>query len=112
MSDKITKHWELYEQGKKYNNAIIGPNDISYYDMIDASLSFASGNQWRGVQAEDMPKPVFNFIKRAQTFFIASLTSSNATINFEKLEHVENEENEAVEVINAEVKNILEKNEV
>lgn len=109
MSDKITKHWELYEQGKKYNNAIIGPNDISYYDMIDASLSFASGNQWRGVQAEDMPKPVFNFIKRAQTFFIASLTSSNATINFEKLEHVENEENEAVEVINAEVKNILEK---
>jgi len=108
MEDKVTKDWALYEAGKQYNQTIVGVNDISYYDMVDSCLAFYGGNQWRNVLGEDLPKPVFNFIKRTLSFFIASITSTNIAINFEKLEYSE-EEDETVEMINAEVKNILEK---
>lgn len=107
---KITEDWALYEAGKQLNQRIICPNDISYYDMIDAVIAFFGGNQWRNVEAEDIPKPVFNYIKRALTFFVASLTSTNTTISLEPLEYKEGEEeDETIVIANAEIKNILEK---
>ena len=65
-----TKDWELYEAGVKYNLAVYG-DDKSYYDVIDANIAFASGDQWRNVQADGLPKPVFNIIKRVKQFKIA-----------------------------------------
>jgi hypothetical protein len=107
-----TKDWELYEAGKKYNNRL----EPNYYDTVDANLSFFSGDQWRNVNAKNMPKPVFNIIKRVITFFVASLTTSKVKINFTPLMYseglndpeVERELNVA-EIANAQVQNLLEK---
>lgn len=102
-----TKDWQLYEAGKKYNNTI-KPN---YYDTVDANLAFFQGDQWRNLEAEDMPKPVFNIIKRIITFQVASLTSSKTKIQFEPLVEsiVQEGQTDPVEMANAQVDSLFEK---
>lgn len=77
MADK-TEDWKLYEAGKNYNNRL----EPNYYDTVNANLDFFAGNQWRNLPDSDMPKPVFNIIKRVITFFVASLTTTKSTINY------------------------------
>ena len=73
MKENITEDWALYEAGKTYNNSLILQNDIDYYSMIDSVNEFYNGNQWLGVTAENLPKPVFNYIKRGLNFFCGKL---------------------------------------
>lgn len=105
----ITKDWALYLAGKSYNERLV-PN---YYDTVDANLAFYEGDQWRNLKADDMPKPVFNIIKRVITFFVASLTSSKVKIHFEPLLHTPemNDEDELnpANIANAQVQNLFEK---
>jgi hypothetical protein len=103
-----TEDWKLFEAGKNYNNKLT-PN---YYDTVSANIDFFAGNQWRGAEVEDLPKPVFNFIKRAITYFVASLTSSNISLQLTPLEYSDNEstpEMDAADMANAEIRNIFEK---
>jgi hypothetical protein len=107
LADK-TKDWQLYEAGKKYNNNL-KPN---YYDTVDANLAFFQGDQWRNLEAENMPKPVFNVIKRVIQFFIASLTSSKARLHFEPLLNTDDGNGQELtpsDFANAETENLLEK---
>lgn len=76
-----TKDWQLYEAGISYNNQL----DPNYYELVDANWDFYSGNQWRGLPDSDMPKPVFNIIKRVVSFFVASLTSTRAKLHYEPM---------------------------
>lgn len=106
----ITKDWELYEAGKKYNNA------VNYYATVDTNHAFFNGDQWRNVVANGLPTPVFNIIKRVITFFVASMTASNTKINFEPLLYTPDapdvgmeEEMHAAQIASAAVKNLLEK---
>jgi hypothetical protein len=101
-----TKAWKLYESGKKYNNQL-KPN---YYDMVDANWAFFNGDQWRNVDAENMPKPVFNIIRRVITFLVASLTSSKTKIQFEPLQGTEGlNQFDPSHMATAQVNNLLEK---
>ena len=110
-----TKDWELYEAGVKYNQSLYG-SDKDYYAVIDTNLAFASGDQWRNVTAEGLPKPVFNIIKRVKQFKIASLKSESVSINIEPMEYRPDDEDEKMQMnihktdlANAEIKNVLEK---
>lgn len=110
-----TKDWELYEAGKRYNNSLT-PN---YYDTVNANLAFFNGDQWRNITAENMPKPVFNIIKRVIQFFVASLTSADTKIQFEPLLYTDDnptpqmvQEADAAEIANAMVDNLFEKFEM
>lgn len=105
---KNTKDWELYEAGKNYNNRL-HPN---YYDTVNANLDFFTGNQWRNLPDSDMPKPVFNIIKRVITFFVASLTTSRVQLHFEPLMLADNTpdaEIKASEVANAQTAMLFDK---
>jgi hypothetical protein len=80
LADKDkTKDWKLLEAGRAYNNRL----EPNYYETVRANLDFFAGNQWRNLKDSEMPKPVFNFIKRVITFFVASLTVTKAKIHFE-----------------------------
>ncbi|GIN88701.1 hypothetical protein J6TS2_50870 [Heyndrickxia sporothermodurans] len=112
MSDNRTKDWALYEAGKQYNNKL-KPN---YYDTVDANLAFFQGDQWRNLEMDDMPQPVFNIIKRVITFNVASLTSTKSKIHFEPLLYSDTNQNQQMELelegstlANAQVNNLLEK---
>lgn len=97
----------MYEAGKKYNNKL----EPNYYDTVTANLEFFNGNQWRNLKVDKLPQPVFNIIKRVISFFVASLTSSKSSLNFEPLTHSEAIEGEIdpSDIAKAQVKNLFEK---
>jgi hypothetical protein len=103
-----TKDWDLYEAGKNYNNRI----EPNYYDTVNANLDFFSGNQWRNLPDSEMPKPVFNIIKRVITFFVASLTTSRVQLHFEPLMLADNtpmQEIDAADVANNQTATLFDK---
>ena len=83
--ERITKAWQRYEQGKSYNSRL-SPN---LYDMVNTNIEFFIGNQWLHLSQtpamQRLPKPTFNIIKRVASLFVASLTSSAASISFDEL---------------------------
>lgn len=108
----MTKDWELFTQGKLYNQRL----EPNYYETVDANLDFFSGNQWRNLPDSDMPKPVFNIIKRVITFQVASLTTSKAKIRFEPLMYSKDTpdpkrqmEANGAEIANKQVSSLMEK---
>lgn len=119
--EKITKAWVRYERGRDYNNRL-KPNQ---YKLVNTNIEFFAGNQWVHLEQtpamQKLPKPVFNIIKRVASLFVASLTSSAASVSFDELSYYAAGElgGEAVggpsdnvdgaEVATAEVQNLLEK---
>ena len=108
MKNDMTRAWELYEQGRSYNNQL-EPNQ---YSLVNTNIEFFQGNQWLHMPdtaaMRRLPKPVFNIIKRVASLFVASLTSSGATIHFEPLNQC-GPDDEAARCATEEVKNLLEK---
>ena len=108
MKNTMTRAWELYEQGRTYNNQL-EPNQ---YALVNTNIEFFHGNQWLHMPdtaaMRRLPKPVFNIIKRVTSLFVASLTSSGAAIYFEPLNQC-GADNEAARCATAEVANLLEK---
>jgi hypothetical protein len=106
-----TQDWKLFEAGKKYNNSLTPP----YYDTVDANLEFYAGNQWRNLDADNMPKPVFNIIKRVVQFMVAQLISSKTKLHFEPLLNADNgdkqveDEPTPADIANSMVSNLFEK---
>jgi len=115
MNNKITEDWELYDNGIRYNQAIIN-GDKSYYDQIDVNIAFANGDQWRNVEAEEISKPMIPIIQKAKQHTIANVTSTSISATINPLEYSSKEENrtpemveaiEATEIANAEIRNIF-----
>ena len=83
--DRKTRAWKYYERGRQYNNRLT-PNQ---YNLVNTNIEFFSGNQWvhlaQTPAMQKLPKPTFNIIKRVASLFVASLTSSASTINFDEL---------------------------
>ena len=120
MSDreKCTDAWNLYEQGKIYNQSLV-PN---YYNLVDTNIEYFIGNQWKGLAESSamaaLPKPVFNIIKRVASLFVASLTSSATKVVFSPLanksltpegEQEDTEAMSAADIVNSEIDNLFDK---
>jgi len=113
MSDKLDE-WQKLLDGRRYNNRL----DPPYVDSVNLNIEMFNGNQWKNLESNGMPTPVFNIIKRAITFFVASITSSKTTINLEPLEYAEDEslqtpemqtQQKASDIATAEIANLFEK---
>lgn len=109
-----TLAWELYETGRAYNNSL-SPNQ---YSLVDTNIEFYVGNQWKNLPqtaaTSSLPKPVFNVIKRVGSLFVAALTSSATSVNYEPLQNrADGEEAEegikAARMATAEVMNLFDK---
>lgn len=108
-SDKVDD-WIKYENGLKYNNQIKPP----FYPMLDTNSAFFNGDQWRNVEANGTPTPVFNIIKRAITFWVASITSSDISVSYEPLAYAEDDptieiQNNPAAIATAEIANLFDK---
>lgn len=110
----ITRAWKLYEEGRSYNNRLT-PNQ---YKLVDTNIAFTTGNQWVNLPDNaamaQLPKPVFNIIKRVVSLFVASMTSSATKINFEPLtfvdmDDIQDDNLEIADIANAEIQNLWEK---
>ena len=76
MSFSHKKAWRQYEAGKEYKRR------IGFYETIRRNEQFYRGDQWSGSAAKDLPKPVFNVLKRVTDYLICSVASADLKIRF------------------------------
>lgn len=105
-------YWERYEKGIQYNSSFKPNKD--YYESIKVWNDFYNGDQWNGVGgSSELPKLVFNYTKRIIDFKIASVTSSDISVNVEPLRNTpvtdSEQEIDNTDFVNNEIKNVFEK---
>ena len=79
MEEKEIKHspeeiYRQYEKGVEYKSA------IRLYDNCKLNQEFFFGNQWDGVVAPDIEKPVINIVRQAIDYYISMLVSDDIGI--------------------------------
>lgn len=70
-----TLAWRQYETGKEYKRS------IGLYENIKQNERFYRGEQWLSDKS-DLPKPIFNFIRRIVDYLISSIAASNISIRY------------------------------
>ncbi|MBQ3531447.1 MAG: hypothetical protein IJA05_05960 [Oscillospiraceae bacterium] len=77
---KITdpkKIWNEYLDGENYHQ------QIKLHETVKKNEEFYEGEQWKGVNAPDLEKPVINIFKRAVTYLGSQIISNDVGINIE-----------------------------
>lgn len=97
-----------YEKGLLFNQ------QINLEDTIRSNRNFVIGKQWEGVQANGLPTPVFNVLKRVVGFIVATLTTDNLKLNATTLENMANKQQlqTMTDVVNDECAALMEHNEI
>ena len=75
-NSNITKAWREYEAGKNYKRK------IGLYETVRQNERFYRGDQWRGSESIDLPKPVFNIIKRVTDYLVCSVATGNYSLAY------------------------------
>ena len=65
---------------KRYDKGVMFNTQINLYDTVTENENFFIGKQWEGVEANGLPTPVFNFLKRVTLFQIATISSDNLSM--------------------------------
>ncbi len=76
MNSKPTKAWSQYEAGKAYKTR------IGLYETTRRNECFYRGEQWQSSEAQGLPKPVFNIIRRVIDYLVCSVASADLSIRF------------------------------
>ena len=74
MNNKLTKTWRQYEAGKEHKRR------ISLYETVRRNERYYRGEQWGSVS--DLPKPVFNIVRRVADYLICTVGSGKTTIHY------------------------------
>jgi len=105
LNEKIYKQ---FQKGLDFNNR------IDLCDNVETSENFFIGRQWEGVQANGLPTPVFNFLKRIVLHQVANITSDNITMNAKPLAAAPNDQEmeRIVSIVNEEFTALMEHNRI
>ena len=99
-----------YSKGCSFNAG------IDLYETVEANEKFYIGRQWDGVQANGLPTPVFNFIKRIVMYLVASTATDNLKMNASPLSSTGpakiQDLNELTEIINTQFEALFERNKL
>lgn len=86
--------WEDYERGKEYNTR------LGIFEKVSKNERFYRGDQWRGINANNLPTPIFNIFKRVIDYYISNIMSDATVLHYSGLR-------EGSKVSNAEASDIL-----
>jgi hypothetical protein len=75
MNERMTPAWQLYEAGKEYKRR------IGLYETVRQNERFYRGDQWYGTEG-DLPRPVFNIIKRITDHLVSSVVPGDLSIRY------------------------------
>lgn len=77
--EKITPKtvWEEYLEGENYHRS------INLHETVKKNEKFYNGDQWEGVNAPDLEKPVINIFRRAVTYLESQIISDDVGIYIE-----------------------------
>ena len=100
--------WDFYTRGLAFNN------QIELDDTVKVNSNFVVGKQWEGVQANGLPTPQFNILKRVVGFIVASITTDNIKVNASPLSNSTgtNELVDVVRILNEELDALNEHNKI
>ena len=76
IKNATTEDFRLFEAGRDYNRK------IGLYENVSRNERFYRGDQWNGVNAGDLPTPVFNLFRRVINYFSATLMSQKLSLRF------------------------------
>lgn len=68
--------WAEYMKGVAYKTS------LGLYETVRQCEDFYAGDQWKGVNAPDLPKPTLNMLKRVVAYFNAMIVSDDVAIRF------------------------------
>lgn len=104
----VVTAWSYYQQGLIFNN------QINLDETVKANRNFAIGKQWEGVNANGLPQPVFNILKRVTGFIIASITTDNLKVNVTPFANTPSTDDfvEPARIVNEECDALMEHNKI
>lgn len=101
---------------RKYERSVQFNTELGLYDTVRKHENFFIGNQWEGVEANGLPTPVFNFLKRIVLFQVATITSDNIAMQASPLASTSRYElwdiDQITDVINKQFASIFEQNQL
>ncbi len=91
MNNSQSKAWVQFEAGKDYKRR------IGLYSTVRQNERFYRGDQWYGISSGNLPKPVFNVIKRVVDYLACAIAPSKVSISYidERLPYLTGTEKEA-----------------
>lgn len=100
--------WKLYKKGLDFNAS------INLDETVRVNENFFVGKQWEGVQANGLPTPVFNILKRVCCFIVATISSENIKVTAAPLSATPgtNQLVEPARIINEELDALTEHNRI
>ncbi len=72
----MTATWRQYEAGKDFKRR------MGLYETVRRNERFYRGDQWHGASVEDLPRPVFNLVKRITDYLICTVASERYIISY------------------------------
>lgn len=75
MNNKLSKTWSQYEAGKEYKRR------IGLYETVHRNERYYRGDQWVS-SGEELPRPVFNIIRRIADYLICAVASGRVNISY------------------------------
>ena len=90
MNHNTNKAWRQYEAGKDHKRR------IGLFENARKNEAFYRGDQWQNGEGGNLPRPVFNIIRRVVDYLVSSVASSDISIRFtdENLPYVTGENRE------------------
>lgn len=101
---------------KRYDKGVMFNNQIDLYNTVTENENFFVGKQWEGVEANGLPTPVFNFLKRVTLFQIATISSDNLSMQATPLNSTSryglSDLEQVTDVINKQFAEVFERNKI
>lgn len=76
MNNSLSKTWLQYEAGKDYKRR------IGLYHTVRQNERFYRGDQWHMIDSGNLPRPVFNVVKRVVDYLTCSVTPERVSIGY------------------------------
>lgn len=76
MNYSKNKAWQQYEAGKNYKRR------IGLYETVRQNERFYRGDQWHGIGADNLPKPVFNIVRRIVDYLTCAVAPGKISIYY------------------------------
>lgn len=95
--------WAEYSKAKNFNWS------IDLYEQVKRNERFMSGDQWNGVKAPDIDKPVLNFLNRTVAYQVALIISNSIGVSVTKAREDETEEGQTIaQYIQKQIEDVIE----
>ena len=76
MKHSLSKAWLQYEAGKEYKRR------IGLYCTVRENERFYRGDQWHMIESRNLPRPVFNVVRRVVDYLTCSVTPEKVEIRY------------------------------